>query len=143
MGFVVNYVKSDLVPRQLAVYIGYLIHSIAMRISLPHDKLARISSFANDLFARKHCSVRVFARMIGWIVSFFKAISPARSHHRAMERLKLSALAANNNDLDADVVFTPGALHGLRWWATIAHCHNGVSIKKPNDHLYYYRCIQH
>ena len=114
-----------------------------MRISLPHDKLARISSFANDLFVRKHCSVRVFARMIGWIVSFFKAISPARSDHRAMERLKLSALAANNNDFDAGVVFTPGVLHDLCWWATIAHCHNRVGIKKPNDHLYYYQCIQH
>ena len=69
MGFVVNYVKSDLVPRQLAVYIGYLIDSIAMRTSLPHDKLARISSFANDLFVRKHCSVRVLAQMIGLVVS--------------------------------------------------------------------------
>ena len=65
MGFVVNYVKSELVPRQLAVYIGYLIDSIAMRISLPQDKVARISSFANDLFVRKHCSVRVLAQMIG------------------------------------------------------------------------------
>ena len=110
-----------------------------MRISLPQDKVARISSFANALFVRKHCSVRVLAQMIGLIVSSFKAILPARLHYRAMERLKLSALAANNNDFDANVVFSPGALHDLRWWATIAHCHNGVSIKKPNDiNLYYY-----
>ena len=54
-----------------------------------------------------------------------------------MERLKLSALAPNNSDFDAEVVFTPGALHDLRWWATIAHCHNGVSIKKPNDIIYF------
>ena len=54
-----------------------------------------------------------------------------------MERLKLSALAPNNSDFDAEVVFTPGAHHDLRWWATIAHCHNGVSIKKPNDIIYF------
>ena len=49
---------------------------------------------------------------------------------------KIVGPCPNNSDFDADVVFTSGALHDLRWWATIAHCHNGVSIKKPNDIIY-------
>ena len=75
-------------PRQLAVYIGYLIDSRKMRISLPIDKITRISKFANDLLVQKHCTVRILAKMIGLVVSSFKAVLPARLHYWALEHLK-------------------------------------------------------
>ena len=72
-----------------------------MGISLPIDKINRISKFANDLLAQKRCIIRIVAKMIGLVVSAFKTVLSAQLQYRPLKHLKLSALAVNNNNFDA------------------------------------------
>ncbi len=64
IGFVINYEKSELVSRQLAVYIGSLIDSCKMCISLPIDKITRILKFANDVVVNFSQNVPVMMTMV-------------------------------------------------------------------------------
>ena len=95
MGFIVNTEKSCLVPKQVATYIGYLLDTRQMKISLPEEKLAKISMFATDLLTRKACLIRELARLTGMIVSSCRAVLPSKLHYRSLERLKIASLASN------------------------------------------------
>jgi hypothetical protein len=104
-----------------------------MTISLPVDKMAKISAFAADLLTRKVCPIRDVARMSGLIISSFRAVLPSKLHYRALEHLKITSLEKNNNDYDKSVVLTAEARSDLHWWVVNAPNANGVSLQKSQD----------
>ena len=133
MGFVVNKEKCSLVPKQVTTYIGYLLNSHQMIISLPDEKLAKISASAEDLLTCTVCPIRAIARMVGLIISSFQAVLPSKLHYRSLERLKIAALDRNNNDYDKGVVLTAEPRSDVRWWVVAAPNQNGVSLQKSKD----------
>ena len=133
MGFIVNTEKSCLVPKQVATYIGYLLDTRQMKISLPEEKLAKISMFATDLLTRKACLIRELARLTGMIVSSFRAVLPSKLHYRSLERLKIASLASNNNDYNKSALLNAEARSDLNWWAIHASHNNGAFLQKSSD----------
>ena len=100
MGFIINHGKSNLTARQIALYIGYVFDTSSMRISLPFEKTSKISDSARAIISPRTCSVRALARIIGLIVSSFRAVLPAKLHYRSLERLKLQTLKVSHGNFD-------------------------------------------
>ena len=93
--------------KQVANYIGYLLNSREITISLPVEKMAKISAFAADLLTRKICPICDVTRISGLIASSFRAVLPSKLHYRALEHLKIASLENKyNNHYDRNVVLT-------------------------------------
>ena len=122
MGFIINKEKSVLIPSQKIVFLGYVIHSAAMTVSLPEEKLNKLKEQTLSLWERPQCSIRELAHVVGLIVSSFSAIKPARPYYRDLEVCKLAALSSS-------CFFIP-ACHSLQWFAFNSHLYNGTKITK-------------
>ena len=78
-----------LIPSQKIVFLGYVIDSVEMTVSLPEEKANKLKEQTLALSERPQCSSRELAHLIGFIVSSFPAIKPARLYYRDLEVCKL------------------------------------------------------
>ena len=82
LGFIINKEESVLIPSQKIVFLGYVIDSVAMTVSLPEEKLNQLKEQKLSLWERPQCFIRELAHVIGLIVSSFPVIKPARLYYR-------------------------------------------------------------
>ena len=78
LGFVVNRGKSMLVPSQMAEFLGFASDTVEMTVSLPERKIIRVLDQASCLRRKTQSAFRELAHFIGFVVSSFPAIKPAR-----------------------------------------------------------------
>lgn len=74
LGFVVHVEKSVFVPQQQATFLGFLINSMKMKITLTHEKVDKITSFISGLLVSHLPTIREVAQAIGYIVSSLPAV---------------------------------------------------------------------
>ena len=117
LGFIINREKSVLIPSQKIVFLGYVIDSLAMTVSLPEEKLNKLKEQTLSLWERPQCSIRELAHVVGLIVSSFSAIKPARLYYRDLEICKLAALSSSDGDYNAIVSLSQLARDSLQWFA--------------------------
>ena len=134
LGFIINKEKSVLIPSQKIVFLGYVIDSVAMTVSLPEVKLNKLKEQTLSLWKRPQCSIRELAHVIGLIVSSFPAIKPASLYYRDLEVCKLAALSSSDGDYNAIVSLSQLARDGLQWFVFKfnSHLYNGTRITKPS-----------
>ena len=132
LGFIINREKSVLIPSQKIVFLGYVIDSVAMTVSLPGEKLNKLKEQTLSLSRKPQCSIRELAHVIGLIVSSFPAIKPARLYYRDLEVCKLAALSSSDGDYNAIVYLSQLARDSLRWFVVNSHLYNGTRISKPS-----------
>ena len=131
MGFIINHGQSNLTPRQVVSYIGYVIDTSSMRISLPLEKMSKISDLARNILSSRTCSVRTLVRMIGLIVSPFRVVLQAKIHYGSLEHLKLQTFKVSHGNFGITLSLTPAVRSYLLWWVHSGHLKNGVSLRKP------------
>ena len=115
LGFIINKEKSVLIPSQKMVFLGYVIDSVEMTVSLPEEKLNKLKEQTLSLREKPQCSIRELAHVIGLIVSSFPAIKPARLYYRDLEVCKLEALSSSDGDYNAIVYLSQLARDSLQW----------------------------
>ena len=89
------------------VFLGYVINSVEMTVSLTQEKLIKLKEQSLSLREKPQCSIRELAHVIGLIVSSFPAIKPARLYYRDLEVFKLDALSSSDGDYNSVVLFVP------------------------------------
>ena len=132
LGFIINREKSVLIPSQKIVFLGYVIDSVAMTVSLPGEKLNKLKEQTLSLSRKPQCSIRELAHVIGLIVSSFPALKSARLYYRDLEVCKLAALSSSDGDYNAIVYLSQLARDSLRWFVVNSHLYNGTRISKPS-----------
>ena len=95
LGFTVNVEKSQLVPVNEILYLGFIINSIAMRLQLPAVKLEKIVSACKALLAKLQPSVRDVAKVTGLLVSALPAVNYLEMHYRSLELCKTQTLSGS------------------------------------------------
>ena len=95
LGFTVNVEKSQLVPVNEILYLGFIINSIAMRLQLPAVKLEKIVSACRALLAKHQPSVRDVAKITGLLVSALPAVNYLEMHYRSLELCKTQTLSGS------------------------------------------------
>lgn len=116
LGFILNLDKSELIPKQKIIYLGFKINSVEMTISLPQARkekvLERLSVFLN----KKVCRIREFARLIGTLVATKPAVKYGWLHLKNLERVKYIALSLKNNDYNAKMILPDCLKTEFIWW---------------------------
>lgn len=76
LGFTINKKKCELTPSQEKKYLGFILNSSEMSISLPEDKRLSLIDRLEGFSSKKSCKIRDFASLIGtlnsicWTVSY-------------------------------------------------------------------------
>ena len=76
----INWEKSVLTPTQKIAYLGYLIDSFKMIISLPDQKMVRVINECQDIFLKGCVTVRALESLIGKLTSRMLAVVQATLH---------------------------------------------------------------
>ena len=82
LGFTVNYLKSVLVPSQQMEFLGSLVNSLDLSLSLPRDKIRKIQSKSQDLLNTPVTTVRELSKFLGPLSSSIQAVFPAPLRYR-------------------------------------------------------------
>lgn len=69
LGLKINYEKSNFTPSTCCKFLGYIINSKSMTITLPVDKQKHIKSELIKFMKLKHCKIRKFAQLVGLLIS--------------------------------------------------------------------------
>ena len=115
LGFLVNKEKSVLIPCQSLTYLGFIVDSVRMTLSLPEEKLDLIIQDCHRALVQPQILVRDLAKIIGRMSATTQAILPAPLHYRSLQSLKNAALRAEES-YEAVVALSSAAKQDLRWW---------------------------
>ena len=133
LGFTVNIEKSQLVPVNEILYLGFLINSIAMTLHLPADKLMKIVSACKALLAMHQPSVRDVAKVTGLLVSALPAVNYIEMHYRSLELCKTQTLS-DSLEYDTTLSLSSQARSDLQWVIeNITQCNGRLDIYIQSD----------
>ena len=116
LGFIINIEKSALAPARQIQYLGNVIDSERMIVTLPVCRRDAILEAGNVLYGMRAAKIRLVARVVGLIVASFSAVDFGRLHYRWLESAKIRALSRCKGDFDAEMVVTAEMRLELRWW---------------------------
>lgn len=116
LGFVVHVEKSVFVPQQQATFLGFLLNSITMRITLTHEKIQKITKYISKLLASNSPTIREVAQVIGHLISSLPAVKYGKCHYRTIENDKILALKQAKGDFDSPMSLSDASVTQLRWW---------------------------
>ena len=116
LGFVINLKKSTLVPTQILEFLGFILNTLRMKITLPGNKVEKFKSLGNKLLAKPSCTIREVACLIGLMTSYSTAMRFGRlfTHHLEIQKITALHEAADN----FDQLMTPDATSrkDILWW---------------------------
>ena len=118
LGFLINWEKSILEPKQEIVFLGLLVSSRTMTLSLPSPKLIDLRREIQSLLTKEVVSVRQLAHIVGKLNSTALAVLPAPLHYRELQNLKISSLHEMES-YNAQTALSPAARDDLSWLATM------------------------
>ena len=89
LGFTIHPTKSQLVPKQEIVSVGFVVNSRTMTISLPANKKAYLKNITLKLLRKKKPTIKFLAQVIVTLVSTFPAFKFSPLCYRALEKDKV------------------------------------------------------
>lgn len=122
LGFTINEDKSQLAPTQCIEFLGFIIDSRTMLVTLPKRKIVNIQQSGQELLCKGSLNIRRVASFIGLLVSSFPAVKFGPLYYRQLELAKCHALRLHNGNFSASMILSDAALDEVRWW--VANVHN-------------------
>ena len=135
LGFVVNQKKSMLIPSQKIEYLGFVIDSGRLTLSLPPEKVTKIQEECRQVLQQRSVRVRQLSHLIGMLTATILAVLPAPLHYRHLQMQKSKALLAGHQNYNAQVVLDLECKSELKWWFRHLQDWNGKSLISPAPDL--------
>jgi hypothetical protein len=129
LGFRLNMKKCEWEPTQLIEFLGFLVDSVSMKLSLPENKVHQIQKECRSTLGKKMTTPRQLARLIGMLTASIPAVFQAPLHYRALQRLRNRFL--RNDRYDQQVEIDTESRQDLLWWIHHFPHHNGRSLSTP------------
>lgn len=116
--------KSVTVPTQQILYLGLIIDSVTMTVSLPEDKFRRLHDLVREAISvcslGKRVTIRALAKVTGFLISCLQAVPYGMCHYRSLEYAR-DAFLCQLHDFDSKVSWPLDCLSHLYWWASLTH----------------------
>ena len=116
LGFIIHPTKSVIEPVQEIKFLGFVLNSIDMTVTLPSDKKEELKETCTALLENATPSIRQVARVIGKLVAAFPAAQYGLLHYRELERGKIVSLRLNRGHFDRPMKLLDKARRELLWW---------------------------
>ena len=108
--------KSVLIPTNRIEFLGFILNSISMKISLTNRKTENLKMLCSQTMKRNQLTIRDLASLLGKITSCFPATKYGRLHYRGIERLKTSSLKNNGFNFNKKIHLNDDATKDIAWW---------------------------
>ena len=120
--------KSVLIPSQPITFLGYVLNSAHMTVSLTPSKAMKVKSKAVELLHNQSATIRTLSEMIDLMVASFPGVMYGPLYYRQLEIEKVAALKQNQGNLEPSMILSDMARSDLRWWIeNITHTSNTVA----------------
>ena len=103
LGFTIHTEKSMVTPAQQAQFLGFILNSIDMTISMVPSKATKVATACKQTSNATHLTIREVASVVGQLVACFPAVTYGPLYYRALEHHKIEALKANCGNLDGAI----------------------------------------
>lgn len=116
LGLEVNFTKSQLSPSTEVKFLGFIINSSKMNLSLPVEKRHKVWLAVTKILNSNFVTVQQLSETIGLLVSVTPAIRYGMLYIKQLEFEKNKCLRNHNGDYSAYLKLSVDALEDLRWW---------------------------
>lgn len=100
LGFKINKEKSVVVPTHEIVFLGFVLNSKSMTISLTPEKIKKFKNLYHNFCSNKSHLIRQVAELVGVLISSSVAIPLGLLHTKLLEKEKAIALKCNKGNFD-------------------------------------------
>ena len=114
LGFIINDPKSNLIPSQSLLHVGFLWDSINYSVSVPQEKVKDLKNLCSSALS-KPISLRFLAKIIGTLDSFKFGCPIVPLHYRSLQKDLISHLSPDPN-WDFLISLSNSARLDLLWW---------------------------
>ena len=133
LGFTVHPVKSVLNPTQSIQFLGFVLDSISMTVSVSDEKSRAVVDRIKDLLEKKQCSIRDFSKVLGCLVALDPGVWIGPLYWKRLEIEKIWWLRHRKFDFDGMMKLTNAVREDLLWWIeNIQKYPSPVSHKAPS-----------
>lgn len=115
-GFMINEKKSVVEPSQQISFLGFVLNSTEMTVSLPNDKVEKIIKLCNEILSMEQICIRFLAEFIGVLVSSLPGVENGELYYRFLEKNRNHALKLNRGNYDKFTILDPEAKNEVNWW---------------------------
>eukprot|EP00794_Sanderia_malayensis_P013521 gene13521-14933_t len=98
IGFVLHPDKSQFIPTQEIKFLGFIINSTTMRVTLSQEKKTTIAKECKNVLSAETLKIRDVAKIIGKIIVTFPAVKYGPLHFRSIESCKTKAVKFNKEN---------------------------------------------
>ena len=116
LGFTIHPDKSVLKPTQAIIFLGFVINSIEMTITLATERRGKIKDLCEYMLQNSELTIRDVAKLIGNLVAAFEAVPMGQLYYRCLETQKIEALVRSQGDFDALITLNKSSLLEIKWW---------------------------
>jgi hypothetical protein len=133
LGFVINKEKSILDPTQEIEFLGFVINSKTLELSLPQRKIKQIKTDIKQLVKQTSVPARKLSQLIGRLQAGMKAVPPAPLFYRNLQRSLIEALDQGDQNYTTPTRLSLEAREELTWWMEHLSAWNGKTLlaEKP------------
>ena len=124
-GFFINWDKSDFQPKQRGRWLGFVIDTKTLQLSVPREKLDKVKQEINNTTHRNTCTAKQLARIAGTISSMQPAIGDIV---RLFTRNMYAQIEARASWYRVETPLV-GTLDELHFWSKNIEGFNGCSFK--------------
>ena len=108
--------KSIFAPARSIEYLGFVIDSQLMTISLTQKKKASIKQLCYEVLQEEFLVIRKIAKLLGKFTSRFPAVRFGPLHYRSLERDNILALIFIKGNFDEKIKVSQAGKMDILWW---------------------------
>ncbi len=116
LGLTISVKKSILHPVQQIEYLGFILDSVQMTVTLTFDKKLKIKKLAMKLLRLEQFSIRLLSSFIGNVVAAEQGVYTAPYHYKKLEMQRNIYLVANYGNFDSVMPNNSIIRDELCWW---------------------------
>ena len=110
-----------LIPSQIVEYLGFLLDSVNMSVTLAPEKQTKISNLGSQLLKVDRISIRLLSSFIGNVVAAAPGVPLAPLRYKRLELVRNRALLDAKGNYDSLITLPAQARDTITWWITNIH----------------------
>ena len=137
LGFVINDKRSALTPSQIMEFLGVVINSINLTMSLTDKKVLSLTKLCNQALLHREMSLRELSRLLGKLVATSAAITPCMIQVRHLQQAQILG-QKNLRSYESLITLDQKSCLELTWWVENLHLKTGKPIMTQAPDLVIY-----
>jgi hypothetical protein len=133
LGFRISADKSQIIPSRTIEFLGFLIDTAAMQVSIPAKKADKLTRLCTTYLRKDTVTIREAAQLLGNLSATLPANDYAKLFSKTLEVAKTGALRGARGEYDSVMVLPLSVKQDLRWWiANLQVVRKPIGIRLPD-----------